>query len=206
MAMSRLIAAFGLSCMVVLPASVAAQPVQTTIYSYYTVTGNSSAEVYNAMLRSGPRVGGSDAYAATTASTSQDGKLVQGQSCQVQNYRLKMNFTIRLPKLAAGARLAPAEHSRWQQFAQFVQRHEETHRSIWLGCAQALENQVKALHAESCAEASRKAAELWDVMRKTCARKHDAFDTAQQMLLIRQPFVRFALIRRSTVTNAAAAQ
>lgn len=187
-----------------MPAAVQASPLQTTKYVYYPVSGNSAVDVYAAMLRSGPHVDGAKAYAATTATTSQDGNLQQGSSCQIGNYRLRIEFTIKLPKLSSGAHLAASEMSRWQSFAAFVKRHEETHRSIWLACAQNLESQVKAIHAKNCSDASRQAAALWDKMRASCSAKHNAFDAAQAKVLLRQPFVAMVLNHRGTVTNAAA--
>jgi predicted secreted Zn-dependent protease len=187
-----------------LPPAAQAAPLQTTKYVYYPVSGNSAADVYAAMLRSGPHVDGAKAYAATTATTSQDGNLQQGSSCQIDNYRLRIEFTIKLPKLSPGSHLAGGEMSRWQSFAAFVKRHEETHRSIWLACAQSLENQVRTIKAKNCSDASRQAAALWDRMRVSCSAKHNAFDAAQARVLLKQPFVAMVLNHRGTITNAAA--
>jgi hypothetical protein len=41
-------------------------------------------------------------------------------------------------------------------------------------------------------------------MRKSCARKHDAFDAAEQKRLVRHPFVRLVLNQKSAMSNAAA--
>ena len=183
----------------------AAVPSQTTKYVYYPISGETAAEIYTGMLRYGPHVGGAKAYAATTASSSQDGTLRQGKSCLIQDYRLKINFVIKLPKISKEAVLPQPDRSRWREFTQFLKKHEETHRSIWLGCAGELEAQVKAIKAKSCEDADRKATRLWDKMRKACTGKHDAFDAAEQKRLLKQPFVRLVLTRRGKATNAVAA-
>ena len=185
-----------LSC-VALTTGAGAQPANTTKYSYYPVAGDSSNSIYAAMLRYGPHVNGQKAYAATSATTSQDGKLVQAESCLVQDYRLKIDFVIRLPKIKNEALLSPADKLRWQEFSRFLKKHEETHRSIWLGCAQEMENQARAIHSPTCAGAEAEAEKLWDQMRQNCAAKHNAFDTAEQKTLMQHPFVKVVMGRKS---------
>ena len=181
-----------------------AKPVQTTIYSYYNVGGKTALEIYRSMLRQGPRVNGAKAYAATSATTTQDGKLLQGASCSIDSYRLKLDFTIKLPKIRNEKVLAPSDRSRWRQFSAFLKKHEETHRSIWLGCAAALEQQVKTIKSKSCAQADSKAQKLWNRMRDACSKKHNAFDAAEQKKLMKHPFVRL-VYRRSVQQHAATA-
>ena len=71
-----------------------AQPLQTTKYVYYTISGDSASKVYDAMIKRGPHVNGAKAYASTAATSSQQGKLAQGKSCEIQDYRLKIDFVI----------------------------------------------------------------------------------------------------------------
>jgi len=184
--------------------SAVAKPIFTTKYSYYTVSGDTAAEIYNAMLRRGPHVNGAKAYASTSATSSQEGKLEQGRSCIVQDYRLSIDFVIRLPRVRNENVLAGATKARWRQFSQFLKKHEETHRSIWLDCARDLERQVKAIAVADCGVADAKASKLWEQMRKSCARKHDAFDAAEQKRLVRQPFVKLVLNQKIQSSNAAA--
>ena len=183
---------------------VMAKPTQSTKYTYYTVGGDTVEEIYGAMLRKGPRVNGAKAYAATSATTTQDGRLKQGGSCQISNYRLRLDFVIKLPRIKNENVLPAADRARWQQFSLFLKKHEETHRSIWIGCAADLEQQVKVIRAKTCSDADRKAQVLWEKMRSACARKHNAFDAAEQKKLMRHPFVK-QVYRRSVETPAASA-
>ncbi len=182
----------------------AAKPVQTTNYTYYTVGGDTAQEIYRSMLRKGPRVNGAKAYAATSATTTQDGKLLQGASCSIDDYHLKLDFTIKLPKIKNEKVLPASDRSRWKQFSVFLKRHEETHRSIWLGCAADLERQVKSIKSKTCADADKKAQKLWDKMRAACSKKHVAFDAAEQKKLMQHPFVRL-VYKRSVQQHAAKA-
>jgi len=198
----RLLQATAILSCIALSAGAEAKPLQTTKYTYYSIGGATAGAIYSNMLRRGPHVNGQKAYAATSATTSQDGRLVQAKSCIVQDYRLKIDFVIRLPQIKNESVLPPSDRSRWRSFAQFLKKHEETHRSIWLACAQDLENKARAIAVDNCAGADAKAAKLWDQMRRTCSRKHDAFDAAEQKRLLQQPFVRHVMRKKGSLAHA----
>lgn len=202
--MMRLGALAALAAVLVLPVAAVAKPVHATKYTYYAINGDSAEEIYSAMLRKGPRVNGAKAYAATSATTTQDGRMAQRGSCRIEGYRLSIDFVISLPKIRNEKVLPPADRRHWQQFSTFLKKHEETHRSIWLGCAADLERQVKAINAKSCAEADRRARALWERMRTACTKKHNAFDTAEQKRLMNHPFVRLVHGRKMVSAEAAA--
>ena len=180
------------------------KPNQTTKYTYYAISGNTPAAIYATLVKRGPRVGGVKAYAATTAVSSQSGQLIQGQNCALDSYRFKIDFTIKLPKLKNEAALTGATRTDWNKFSSFLKIHEETHRSIWLACASALEAKVKAIQAKSCAELNDRSTKLWEQMRVSCAKKQDAFDVAEQARLLRHPFVKLVLSQGARTTTALA--
>jgi predicted secreted Zn-dependent protease len=184
--------------------AVDAAPRFRTKYTYYTIKGQSAQEVYSAMIARGPHVNGAKAYASTSATSSQEGKLLPGKQCRVTDYKFKIDFVIRLPKLANEKVLKGETRKRWYAFSDFLRKHEETHRSIWLGCAQELENKVSAIRADDCDEVDQQAARLWDKIRAQCNLKHDAFDSAEQKRLAAHPFVKL-VIRQTTKTTKAAA-
>lgn len=181
-----------------------AKPSFSTKYTYYLVGGDSVEDIYRAMLSKGPRVNGAKAYAATTATSSQDGKLRQAKSCQIEDYRLKIDFVIKLPKIRNEKILPASDRNRWTQFSAFLKKHEETHRSIWLDCAADLDRKVRAIKASTCAGADAKASKLWEQTRAACSKRHDAFDKAEQKKLMQHPFVRL-VYKRSLQTHAAKA-
>jgi predicted secreted Zn-dependent protease len=191
---------------VLFPDFTEAKPAHSTKYTYYTVGGNSAESIYKAMLNKGPRVNGAKAYAATTATTRQDGKLMQSKSCRIEDYQLRLDFVIKLPRIRNEKALASADRERWNQFSAFLKKHEETHRSIWLECAAEMERKVRAIKAKSCDEADANAERLWEQTRAACSKKHDAFDLAEQKKLMKHPFVQLVYKRSSSNTRAAAAQ
>jgi len=183
---TALVAGFGLS-------PVAAQPVTTTKYQYYSVSGGSALEIYKTMLKRGPHVNGAKAYAATSAQSSQAGFLVQGQSCRIRDYKFSIDFVIKLPRVASEKKLPASVRAKWQQFASFLKKHEETHRAIWIGCAKEFEAKVASLKAGNCDSVDSQAAKMWERIRAACDRKHEAFDTAEQKRLLTHPFVKMVL-------------
>ncbi|WP_119269855.1 DUF922 domain-containing protein [Taklimakanibacter deserti] len=185
-----------------------AAPAFSTRYVYYKVSGDSAAGVYISMLKRGPHVKGAKAYAATLMESSQRGKLELKNSCRIIDYQYSADFTIRLPKLANAAALSASARARWQQFSSFLRKHEETHRSIWMGCANEIQTRVSALRGRSCEEVDRKAQAIREEVTKACNRKHMAFDAAEQKRLAKHPFVKMVMApiykpSKVTTTNLA---
>ncbi len=167
-----------------------AKPIQTTKYKYYTINGATPAEIYKAMIKRGPEVDGVNAYASTNANLQQEGKLQQGKTCLVTDYRVKLDFTINLPKLKNEKVLKGTVKAQWLNFSAFVKAHEETHRAIWTQCATKLERQAIALNMKTCDALNKKTLKLWEQMRKSCTREHAAFDAAEQKRLLKHPFIK----------------
>jgi predicted secreted Zn-dependent protease len=166
------------------------KPIVRTRYQYFTVSGIDASALHRSLVQQGPTVNGDKAYAATEVAGGQDGSLVSGAAgCRIANYHMKLEFTMRLPKLRADVSLSPAVRSRWQSFESFVRKHEGVHRDIWIGCASEVEQAVRAINARSCEAAQAMATGILNQMWKQCARKHDAFDAAQRHPLMRQPFI-----------------
>lgn len=170
-----------------------AAPAFSTKYVYYKVSGDTAAGVYVSMLKRGPHVKGEKAYAATSAESSQRGKLELTKSCRIVDYQYRIDFTIRLPKLTNETSLSTNTRDRWQQFSSFLRKHEEKHRTIWMGCANEIETKVRALRGRTCEEVDRKAQAIRDQVQNACNRKHAAFDTAEQKKLAKHPFVKMVL-------------
>ena len=171
-----------------------ADPAFSTKYSYYKISGESAPELYLSMLRRGPHVQGEKAYAATSAESSQRGRLeIAAKSCRIADYQYSVEFTIRLPRLADESALSANARGRWRQFSNFLRKHEETHRSIWMGCANEIEAKIRNLRGRTCEEVDARAQRIRDAVQASCNRKHVAFDTAEQMRLAKHPFVKLVL-------------
>jgi predicted secreted Zn-dependent protease len=183
-----------------------AKPKSTTQYKYYPVSGDSAVELYIAMMKRGPHVNGDQAYASTTATQTLDGRFVRTSNCRLHDMNLSFQFTIRLPKLQSTKGLPKTTRDRWQAFSQFLRKHEETHRTIWLACAAAFEKRAMAVKASTCEAADAEIARLADAARIACNKKHDAFDAAEQKRVAKHPFVKQVLAPPKKQTAALSAQ
>jgi predicted secreted Zn-dependent protease len=145
------------------------------------------------MLKRGPHVKGSKAYAATQMESSQRGKLELTNSCRIVDYQYSAVFTIRLPKLTDETALSANALARWQQFSNFLRKHEETHRTIWMGCADEIQTRVSALRGRNCDEVEKRAQAILEEVQQACNVKQVAFDEAEQKRLAKHPFVKMVL-------------
>ena len=109
----------------ILPDTLDAKPKSKTKYTYYTISGKSARNLYQQMVSRGPHVSGDRALAATSVTTQQTGDLGGKSSCRVRNYKLSMDFTIRLPKERNEKSLPPRLRRTWKAFYKFVRRHEQ---------------------------------------------------------------------------------
>lgn len=166
----------------------------TVGYSHYAVSGATAIELLNQMELHGPNVNGSEAYASTETTMSQNGNVVQGvKQCQIRNYGITVNFSINLPAAENTASMTPRVRAAWKTFYAFVKRHEETHKAIWLGCARDLEARVKSLSERSCEAVEAKISAMFQSANASCSRKHDTFDRSERARLRAQPLVQLAI-------------
>lgn len=185
------------------PSATEAQPKSSTTYTYYTVSGKTAGEIFNAMLRQGPKVNGMKSFASTSMTTLQKGYLEPGKSCQIKGYALQLNFVTKLPRVANEKALPAADLARWRQFSQMVKIHEATHRSIWLDCAASVERQTRAIKASSCSEFNQKVEQIWQKARAACTQRHASFERSEYARMIKHPFAR-VVARKDMKTRAAA--
>lgn len=189
-------ASLGLLCI-----QAVAKPVESTTYRYYAISGETAGDIYMAMVRRGPDVNGINAYASTLATTSQSGRLMQGKSCRIDGYKVRLDFVINLPRLSKENVLAGSTKAKWGQFKSFLKVHEETHRKIWVGCARDLEAKIRSLSGPSCSGLDKQASKLFAKMRADCQKKHRAFDAAEQKRLLAHPFVKLVFGGRDMIAR-----
>jgi predicted secreted Zn-dependent protease len=164
-----------------------AQPTSHTTYSYFPVHGSSLTELHRDMASHEPSANGVRGYGVTSA---KPGKQLSVEACKRNgDYRFGIEFVIQLPRAANPAALSDAERGLWNRFAQFVKKHEEVHRSIWMNCAVAFDRKLQASAAQNCAAGQARVTALWNQMLATCGPKQIAFDAAQRGALKAHPFM-----------------
>jgi predicted secreted Zn-dependent protease len=190
----RRLATLGIGLAAVLGVTpVAAGPKVVVSYQYYPVSGKTALELMRNLHLHGPTVAGAGAYATIQSAFSESGAVVQGKGCRVPRYTIGMSFTITLPVAQDLPEASPRVRKAWQSFYNFVKRHEETHKAIWVGCATAMQAQVRALSARSCEVLQQRAAQIVARGQAQCRRKQDAFDRSERSRLKAQPLLQQAL-------------
>lgn len=111
----------------------------------YSISGASGAELYQSMVRHGPRHGFVSRAIAQTSYTVewQAEVLAVGTTCRVvrANPVLSITYTYPQPGRAISAEMS----RRWQRFMKGVKRHEQTHGSIARQMVRAAEVSVRGL-------------------------------------------------------------
>ena len=187
-------------CVFLCGASAAYARPATTKYNYYMINGNTIESLYQQMIRRGPHVGGGKAYASTKMDPRVEAVTASnGQVCHIAKFNISMTFTINLPKLQSSTGLSPSVRQSFDNFYSFAKKHEEHHRTIWLGCAAEAEAQVKTISARSCSEAEAQGLQIVQKMARVCDARHMAFDLSEQKRLANHPFIRavFAKIQKT---------
>jgi len=161
-----------------------------TKYTYYLIGGGSAASLHEAMILKGPRVGNGKAYASAHMEPRVTSKTIrEGASCLIQEFKIDMTFTIRLPQLRKGIKLDTSTRRRFEEFYRLAKRHEETHRRIWLSCAAEAEALVQNVSAKTCSQAEARGVEIVNQAAKRCDARQVKFDSAEQRRLLKNPFI-----------------
>lgn len=183
-----------------------AVPETVTNINYYDVDATSAPALHQQMIARGPVHGRGRAYANIVAKPDYSGQLVQGQSCRLEDFTVSAEFTMTLPRLGGGAKLSPDLAARWSSFEDFVRRHEEGHRAIWLETMDRARTRISALSAPTCRELQAEVDVEFQKEWRSGERRQDAYDRADQEKLVRHPLLQAAASARRKVASALARQ
>jgi predicted secreted Zn-dependent protease len=183
---------------------VQAEPPTVTTVKYYTVNATTAQSLDQQMIANGPVHGPGRAYANIVARPDYSGQLVQGRSCRLEDFTVRAEFTMTLPKLGAGTKLSPDLKARWDSFQAFVRRHEEGHRDIWIDTMRKAETRISALRAPTCQQLQGMIDGAFQEEWRAGERRQDAYDRADQQKLVRHPLLVAASAARRKVGSALA--
>ena len=169
-----------------------AEPPTVTAVKYYTVSANTADSLDRQMIANGPLHGPGRAYANIVAKPDYSGRLVQEQTCRLEDFTVSAEFTMTLPQLGGGAKLSPDLAARWESFQDFVRRHEEGHRDIWIETMQKAESRISALRAPACPQLQAEVDGVFQEEWSRGERRQDAYDRADQQKLMRHPLLQAA--------------
>ena len=149
---------------------------QTRIYS----VGGSTAASLVSYMRSSPLHGDrGDAvanirpnYSLAIATRS------SGGVCRAGRVTLNVHFTMTLPQARNSSALSSGTRSAWYGFTSFARRHEETHRRIYVECANRFVAKAQRMTAGNCMALQGSIRRLLETDKAACERRQLAFDHA----------------------------
>ena len=181
---------------------VEAQPPSVTNIRYYTVEGTTAQGLDQQMIARGPMHGPGRAYANIVARPDYSGQLVQDETCRLEEFTVSAEFTMTLPQLGGGTKLSGDLSARWESFQQFVRRHEEGHRTIWIETMEKAETRISGLRAATCPELQGEIDGAFQEEWRAGERRQDAYDRADQEKLVRHPLLQAAMSARRKFGSA----
>ena len=161
---------------------------------YYTVQGSTPAQMAAYMLRNGPHGERGPAMGTTTARISQHVDLRErGGICLVRAHILKVDISMHLPKLATGQKVGAAARTLFNGLAAYVRQHENYHKTVFVGCANRIDQRVRALPtARSCNVARARIRQIFNEENARCDGIHNAYDRREALRVRQLPFIRRA--------------
>jgi predicted secreted Zn-dependent protease len=107
-------------------------------------------------------------------------------ACRVSKVDFTWHFVITLPKAVDHAGMSPAVRSMWREFTVYLKRHEEHHRTIFIGCGEDFLARAAKLTARGpCFGLKGKVKRYIDKQYKVCMAKQRAFDREDKQSVAR---------------------
>ena len=173
---------------------------------HYAVSGRDERALLADMRRHGPRVGGRPALASTRMEARYTARLHRTSGrCQVRDFRLRVRFTVMLPRLRQPRLVQASTRQRWPDFLRRLKRHEGRHIAIWTDCLRQVDRTLRRMSAADCNRLRRRMKNTYHRIMHACSRRHDAFDSREHHVSRKLPFIRAAM-RQTRQRNVRAAR
>ena len=117
----------------------------------------------------------------------------QDGACRVTDLTFRWHFVLTLPKAADYGAMSAATRSMWSAFVAGLKRHEETHRSIFVGCGKEFVPAATRLTGPAgCFGMQRKVQRFIDQRYEACMAKQKAFERQDRSRILGLAFIRAA--------------
>jgi predicted secreted Zn-dependent protease len=151
----------------------------STTYRSYMVGGTSASSLVSYM-RSRPLAGDHGpamanirpSYALSVATRQ------AGGVCRASSVTLNIRFVMTLPA-ARTSSMSSKTRAAWNSFVAFARRHENTHRSIYLGCANSFVATAERMTAVNCGSLQAAIRGRLAAEQRACEARHRAFDRSE---------------------------
>ena len=151
----------------------------TTEVRSYRVYGNSPAALVS-FMRSQPLQGDRGAAVANIHpyySLSMASKPSAGGVCRATSVNVNIRFVMTLPQASSKGSFTPGTNAAWNNFASFAKTHEETHRRIYVDCANGfVAKALKLTSSTSCPALEANIRRLFEAEKRGCDSRQLAFD------------------------------
>lgn len=172
----------------------AANAAEQSRNAYYPVKGKTAAEIYANIRSASPRIEKGATFAFTRIATKTDSKLDKsGGACRYKSFKTSGFFIFVLPQHQSPEKLADGLRSKWLNFVDYLQRHEQGHRDLWVKCLADYDAGALGLQAASCEELDAQREQLFNGIKRRCVGQDEAFDVIFRKEVLREPFMREAL-------------
>jgi len=150
----------------------------------YDVSGTSASSLVSYM-RNNPFPGDKGAAVANirpSYSLSIATKQVGGL-CQASGINLSVHFVMTLPHAVNASSLNGGTRVAWDSFVGFARQHEETHRAIYMQCANEFAAKALRLTSQRCFALDSRIRGMLEAEKRACDSRQAAFDRAQYRLV-----------------------
>lgn len=177
------------------PAPAWAGLVYSTQYRDHAVRGTTPPEIWRYM-NAHPIMDPDDGPAYANLTHDHDLSLqvaTRNGACRVTDLTFRWRFVLTLPKATDYGRMSAGNKSLWTNFVAGLKRHEETHRSIFIGCGESFVPEAMRLTGPSgCVGMQRKVRRFIDQRYASCMAKQKAFEKQDRSRVLGLGFIRAA--------------
>lgn len=173
---------------------------------YYTVTGVTTAEIFDSIDKNGPRddkgVKGSGLTAATWGYRWQPQPTSDG--CVISSMTISLDIVVTLPRHSSEGSLSSTLAANWEEFEASVARHEQTHVDIDYAGARTIRDKMIAVKAaSSCDALTRQVDTLWNTEQRAVEAAQDQFHAQEDARIAarRSPLQSQIDVNRTRITQ-----
>ncbi len=115
--------------------------------------------------------------------------------CRASEVTLRLHLSLTPPKARSTSSMSSSTRSAWNAFAAYARRHELTHRSIYIRCANAFVAKAQRMSAGNCSALKASIYRLLESEKRNCEAKQRAFDRSEQSRVANMSLFRMARSR-----------
>ena len=156
---------------------------------YYSVTGTTTRDIFDSIKANGPdresETTGRFTSGLTESSASYQSEFIRRRvSCGIAAVEIELGLVVTLPQHSDPSSLGNLQLSRWQELADGVRVHEQTHVDIYIEGVEAFQKRVEALPGtfSDCDTLESALESAWETEGALTEQKQEAFHESEALL------------------------